>query len=168
MIIFDGPGNAAGLQSRVGQVVMLDSRAQLGEVMQFDKQLWGGFSKFKAIFTNISIHEATDQQFQKTLGGRIYLDVFGDDIGVLQISGLAFFGNCSDTDQRTGISHVLEYYRNNKLTKRANPIIVTIDQDTPYECYLHTVQGEMFGEQHTASRLYQFSYVLALMSPDAK
>lgn len=169
MIIFDGPSVIPGQQNRVGQVVILNHPAQLGSVMQFDTPgNWGGFAQFKAIFTNISLREGTNHQLQKTLGNRAYLDVFGDDIGAMQLSGLAFFGNCGAgaNQDRIGISHVLEYYHRNKLSRRGNPIRVTIDPNTGYEGYLHTIQAEMFGEQHNANRLYQFSFALAILAPD--
>lgn len=164
-IIFE---NQARRELNAGQVVMLQTNAAAGSVFQLDN--WGGFIEFKSIFTGVSFMEQTNHQMQQTFGG-LHLNVFGDKPGLIRLSGLAFNDNCGIRQagnlpgRKIGISYVVDYFRRMKLSSQASPLRVTIDPDTVYEMFLHTFQGDMFGEAHTQSRLYQFSLIGILIPP---
>jgi hypothetical protein len=127
---------------------------------------WGGFSQFKAIFTNITIGERGNYQFLHTLGNHIYIYVFGDRIGSFGLSGLAFFDNCRtfEPSGRIGIAHVLNYYRANRIVARAAPLLVTLDPDTVFRCFLLGVRGQV---QNPATRIFQFQMEFAMVPEDA-
>ena len=144
-----------------GRVVVLEQDdAMSGSILDVDG--WDGFGSFKAIFTRLEIAEMTNHQFLHTLGNRVYLYVFGDRIGQLALTGLAFYDNCTD-NEKIGVVHALEYYRANRLSKRADPIRITIDPSTVFECYLQSFRAATV---NTAQRMYQFHLDLALLPED--
>ncbi len=148
-----------GIANRGRVAVLENPLAAAGSVLQVEG--WGGFQAFKAIFTRIHIAEQTNHQFLHTLGNRIYLYVFGDRIGQIGLTGLAFWDNCSAVPGgRIGAAHVLNYFRTQKLSVRAEPIKITIDPTTVFECYM---QGFNASVINTAQRMYQFHLNLALI-----
>jgi hypothetical protein len=143
-----------------GRVVMLPNVAAApGALVQVEG--WAGFTGFKAILTQVNLQFSTNHQFQQMLGGGIYLDVFGDRIGMLQLGGLAFLGAC-DNDQRTGFSYVENFYRENRLSNRATPLRVTTDPFTVYEGYLFGFQGSSVSIGSLDQRTYQFTMSIAV------
>jgi len=62
-------------------------------------------------------------------------------MGTVGLSGLAFYGDCSN-NRRSGLSHVLNYYRRMRLSSRAEPLRVTIDPGTVLNCYLQGFRAE--------------------------
>lgn len=136
---------------------------------------WGGFTGFKSIFTRVLIGEATNHQFQHTIGERIYLYVFGNRMGGLSLSGLSFFETCgqqigpvllADADQSIGISRVIRFFKQNRLSRREIPLRVTLDPTTVFEAYLQSLQCEAVSTASTVNRMYQFHMNLAL-PPDS-
>ena len=153
-----------GYDNRGRVAVLPQFGAAPGAMMQVDG--WGGFQGFKSIFTRISIAQQTNHQIQHMLGDRLYLNVFGDRIGMMELSGLSFFNNCND-DFRTGFFYVQEFYRQNKLTRRATPLRITTDPFTVYEGFLLAMRGEAISMAQTDQRIYQFSMALAIIPEDA-
>jgi hypothetical protein len=127
---------------------------------------WGGFSQFKAIFQNITIAETGNYQFLHTLGNHIYIYVFGDRIGSFGLSGLAFYDNCVTIQPtgRIGIAHALNYYRANRIVERAAPLLITLDPDTVFRCFLLSFRGMV---QNPATRIFQFRMDFAMVPEDA-
>lgn len=146
-----------GQKENRGRVVVLEQEGAGGSIL--DVEGWAGFGSFKCIFTRLHIAEQTNHQFLHTLGDRIYLYVFGDRIGALGLSGLAFYDNCTD-DPKIGVVHALEYYRRYRLTKKADPLRVTIDPNTVFEVYLHSFQAATI---NAAERMFQFNLNFALL-----
>ncbi len=155
-IIFNG---ADGKENR-GRVTVLEAEGAAGGSI-LDVENWEGFNAFKAIFTKVSIAEQTNHQFLHTIGDRIYLYVFGDRIGSLGLTGVAFYDNCNvGGGDKIGVAHVVDYWRKQRLRVQPEPMRITIDPETVFECYLHSVQAQTF---NTAQRLYQFHLSFALL-----
>lgn len=157
----------------VGSVVKLDGpliagSIQRGRLISLARggnevsRLGDDFRRFKAIFTAVTISEQTNAQFQHTLGDAVYLNVFGDRVGSMKISGIAVSDVCNAQDTEHGITKVLKYYRESKVSSRAAPLIVNLDSRTAYEAFLVGFQGAVFGEQQTVQRLFQFTLDLVL------
>lgn len=85
---------------------------------------WQGFSTFKSILTRCMVSQQGNYQFLNSFGGRIYAYTFGDRIGTIGLSGLAFQQKCEDPGV-IGIQKVLEYYNKNRIAKRETPMTVT-------------------------------------------
>jgi hypothetical protein len=82
------------------------------------------FEPTAALISSISWNQSVNVQFQPTLGGPVYVYVFGDLMGNVTISGVAFAGTCDDRSQ-TGIQEVFDYYNSNRASQRSEAVIVT-------------------------------------------
>lgn len=163
---------ASGAESR-GRVQMLfrPGTDAPGSIVHAPE--WGGFFEFKAIFTNITIAEGGNYQFQHMLGKHIYVHVFGDRIGQFGLSGIAFYDNCgqlapeddpfaSAVRGKIGIANVIDYYRKMRLSARAEPLLITLEPDTVFKTFLLGMRGQVL---NAAQRLFQFALQFALV-PD--
>lgn len=72
--------------------------------------------------------QATNQQFQSSLDGAVYIYVFGDRMGTVQITGFTFVTLC-DADE-DGLTLVSDFYNSNRAAARSTPIQITIGSDT--------------------------------------
>ena len=125
---------------------------------------WTGFSDMKSIITRLQIAEAGNYQFLHTLGDRVYVYVFGDRIGELNISGLSFYDNCANGgNEKIGITKVVDYYRSHRIVKQAAPLKITLDGETTFEAFLIKMSGDVL---NTAQRLWQFNLSMALLPPE--
>lgn len=162
-VIFTGP---AEVENR-GRVVVLDKPGTgLSPGSLLTVPGWGGFQNFKSIFTNVTIAERGNYQFLHTLGDHIYIYIFGDRIGQFGLAGLAFFDNCatSEPNGKIGIIHVIEYYRRFKITANPNPVLVTIDPDAVFRCFLLGMRGQVL---NSAQRIFQFHLNFALVPEES-
>lgn len=123
VIMFQGPP---------GRVVRLDDPATQGKAyvcgvdpdITFDAQL--------SIITGMTLAQQTNTQFLHTIGSLVYVYVFGDRIGTLQLSGLSFASPCGqagDVGPNHGAGKMLDWYRTNRVSRRQTPIKVTIGQE---------------------------------------
>jgi len=146
-----------GQKENRGRVVVLEQAGTSGSILHVEG--WEGFGAFKCIFTRLHIAEQTNHQFLHTLGNHIYLYVFGDRIGELGLTGLAFYDNCTD-DPKIGVVHALEYYRRYRLSEHPSPLRVTIDPNTVLEVYLQSFQATTIRD---VERMFQFHLSCALL-----
>jgi len=85
------------------------------------------------IVTQAATNENGNFQFLHTLNETIYVYVFGDRIGELQVSGVAFGTPCDDSPN--GINEIIRAYRRNRLSERGGPVTVSFGS-TPYRGFL--------------------------------
>lgn len=117
------------------------------------------FQARKAIITRVMIAQETNQQFLHTLGGDIYIYVFGDRVGQLTIGGMCFAHDCDRPgDRQHGIEKMLAWYRSNKLSRRRDPVTVMIGR-TPVTGFVAGFTADVFDHK---LNVMQFS--LALMA----
>jgi hypothetical protein len=116
------------LQGRPGAVIALDDPA-----VQCTTRLLGldpdvTFGNQRSIITRMTVSQKVNVQFLHTLGDLIYVYVFGDRMGSICLSGLAF--NCGCTKEGTppdgGAEQMLLWYRQNRASRRPNPVRVTV------------------------------------------
>lgn len=88
-----------------------------------------------SIITRVSLAQETSQQFLHTLGGDVYIYVFGDRIGQMTISGLCLALDCEQSELDAGneaggwdhgVEKMLDWWKENKLSKRPKPLITMI------------------------------------------
>jgi len=77
------------------------------------------------LFSTMEWQQATNQQFSNSLDGSVYIYVFGDQMGKIIMSGIAFDKLCEGKGE-TGLAKVLKYYKNNRASQRASPIQVNL------------------------------------------
>lgn len=127
-----------------------------------------GLGSLKLCVTRVTVNEMTNHQFLHTLGNFIYIYVFGDRIGQLGISGLAFHTTCGDGSevaavfrgQEIGLEEAMRFYRENKLSKNPNPVKVTIGLNTTFQCFL---TGAHFDIVDPQNKICQFDFQFALV-----
>lgn len=124
---------------------------------------WGGFLGFKSIISRVTVSARGNFQFLHTLGGKVFVYVFGERIGQLGISGLSFDSICGDEAGTLGIERVLNYYADNRIAARATPVKVTIGTATTLSAYLVGITGDVVDPR---SRIWQFNMDLALVPQD--
>jgi hypothetical protein len=135
--------------SREGYVVAVAmSRALPGKVKI------GDFEPKAALISSVDFTHRTNQQFQQSLDGAIYVYVFGDLMGEVVIEGRTFAAMCSGAggDQAvSGLREILDFYAKNRAALRPEPIQVTIG-DEPIVGFLTNirVRSQALAEDPTA------------------
>jgi len=119
------------------------------------------FETSRAFITRIIFNEKPSISLMNTVGGAVHLYVFGDDIGGLMVSGLAFDAECDGDNKKLGIENIIEYYRENKVSKRREILSITIGE-TNLRGYLIGINGESLDPK---VRIWQFNLQFALI-PD--
>lgn len=112
-------------QMPIGTVVRLadtSKKATVGFIKVEGKGTLAGFTTHKSIITAWSIEENVNVQFTHTMGNDIYLNVFGNRMGVATVTGLAFNstsknGNGCDGGGNHGILKIIDWYRNNRVSE---------------------------------------------------
>lgn len=124
---------------------------------------WGGFIGFKSIVTRVTVAAKGNFQFLHTLGGQVFIYVFGDRIGQLSLTGIAFDSICGDPAGVLGVENIFNYYAQNRVANRRAPIRITIGATTSLRAYLLDVMADV---ADTKSRVWQFTLVMALVPRD--
>lgn len=86
-----------------------------------------GFAPAGALISGANYDQSVNVQFQSTLGRAVYVYVFGDNMGVAKIEGIAFQGSCGG-GKKTGIEEILDYYDANRSSMLREPIKVGIGE----------------------------------------
>ena len=107
------------LLSQPGRVAVLPEPVALPTVIRV-----AGFRPARAVITSISYSQDVAAQFLTTLQNVIYVYSVGDNIGTVQVSGVAFSSKCNDVRNAHGISDIFKEYDRLKLL--ANPRTITI------------------------------------------
>lgn len=134
-----------------------------------DVEGWAGFSSFNSILTRCLVSSQCNYQFLHTFGGRIYAYSFGDRIGTIGLSGLAFqervfkssSGGSPQSDPTPGIAKVLQFYNENRLAKRQEAMTITF-AGIALKGMLTNFNADVADPEN---RVFQFDMQLALI-PD--
>lgn len=73
--------------------------------------------------------QKTNQQFSSSLDGSVYIYVFGDQMGMVYLSGFAFDKLC-EGGGKTGLALVLDYYKKYRASQRPLPVQIAIADQT--------------------------------------
>ena len=95
--------------------------------------------KVKTALQGFSMQENVNVQFTHTMGDDIYMNVFGNRMGVLTIDGLSFNAESSgvkcDSDAH-GIVQMIKWYEANRASSRLDPIEVKISGEAATQGFL--------------------------------
>ena len=102
--------------------------------IRFSGLALGSEVEASAIITQSNIEMAELYHITHAVGGDSYIYALGDKHDTLQVAGSAFSLTCgaSSTD---GLDHILRLYRNNRLSRRAAPVLVGFGRSI-WRCYL--------------------------------
>lgn len=121
-------------QSRPGQLVAFPDPALqcsvqllgLGGPEEDDDQVVPiRFATHRSIITRLTVGQQSNLQFLHTLGGLIFVYVFGDRMGSVGLSGLSAGCGCPD-DGVVGADAMLGWYRQVRAANRPSPIRVMV------------------------------------------
>ena len=131
---------------------------------------WQGFNGFKSIVTRVAVSSSCNFQVLHTLGGDAFIYVFGDRVGQIIVSGLAFEMICDAAapkdgepaaaaapPDKTGIELVRDYYKQNRLVTKKTPINMTIGSGLTLKMYLGGLNLDV---EDAANKIWRFSMVL--------
>lgn len=85
---------------------------------------WGAGPGFKCVVTGFRLGGQGGYQFLHTLREVIYVYVFGERIGQLGITGVAFMGSCSGGG--TGLDNFFKYYNERRLSRTGGPVRISL------------------------------------------
>lgn len=121
---------------------------------------WDGYQIQKSVITQATVSGQTNLQFLHTMGGNIFIYVFGDRVGTFSLSGLAFDSTCDMAAGVIGVEHVMQYYNQQRAANRALPLKITLGVATTFTTYLVGMSCQIADPK---SRIWEFSYKLALI-----
>jgi hypothetical protein len=126
------------------------------------------------ILTRLNVTQSANMQFLHTLGNRVYVYAFGDRMGQIQLTGLAFAAtsdhgastSAGSSCAKAGLPYhsaknVFTWYKINKASTRATPVIVTIF-DLTFQGFVVALNTDVIDP---ASQLVQWTITLATL-PD--
>ena len=151
-----------------GRVIRLDDPAidqgMLPGMLAIDKtgQNALSFKSQKSIVTRVTVSQETSQQFLHTLGGTIYLYVFGDRIGMAAVSGICLGTDCDQPgDNEHGVEKMFNWYDTNRLANRSDPLSIAIGNRI-FQAYLAQMATAVVD---ASLNLWQFDLSLFVVPP---
>lgn len=108
--------------SRTGYVAVVPGQAVIPGRIKIS-----GFEPAAALIENIDYMQKTNQQFQYALDGSVYIYVFGDEMGNVQIKGIIFPLLCEG--QATGMKEVLAFYAARRASKSQELVEVSFGDE---------------------------------------
>jgi hypothetical protein len=105
------------------------------------------YASMRSIITKIGVSSACNFQFLHTIGNDVYVYVFGDRMGQIVISGISFQEGCY-TATGHGFNRVYDWYTQNKLSNRTEPVIVTVGQNTIFKGFITSLSSDVNDSQN--------------------
>lgn len=134
------------------------------------------YTGHKSIITRIGLSASGNYQFLHTIGNDVYVYVFGDRMGQIQIHGISFQGDCTSggggirgTQPSAGIgtsggNHGFEllyaWYEENRLAARLSPVDITIGTNTTFSGFVTALTGTVQDPLH---RTIEFTLTIATL-----
>jgi len=81
------------------------------------------------LINSVSWGQQVNVQFQPSLGGPVYVYVFGDLMGNVSVRGQLFAGLCNNPGQN-GIEEVFAYYNANRASQRKEVVTATYGSES--------------------------------------
>jgi hypothetical protein len=95
-------------------------------------------------------------------GGDAFIYTFGDSVGRVMLTGLAFSNYCSDNNQELGIERVAAYYNANRLSFREEPIFLTVGSRLSFKLYLAGIETKV---EDPAQQIWRFDMMFLAVPP---
>lgn len=145
----------------VGPGIAVPIRDPRAVPMTISAEGWGGFASRQAIVQRVSVSSTGNFQFMHTLRNYIYVYVFGERIGELILSGVAFAGTCSGWGG-DGISKVMRYYAQKGIGFTGRPLGVQIGA-SGFQAFL---VGAQFDINNPEAQIGQFQLKFNILPPE--
>jgi hypothetical protein len=109
--------------SQPGCVAVIDSQQVVPGLVKI-----GGFDPELALISKHGMQQSANIQFKPSLDRDIYAYAFGDAMGEVHISGMAFTAAC--VGGGSGLSEVLEFYASARASVQPDTVIVAMGEKT--------------------------------------
>ena len=122
----------------------------------------------RGIVTSMSVSQDTSVQFMHSLRDTIYINVFGNKIGQMNISGILFLADvCDGADKNSDppFKKFYEYYTNNNAVARESALDIQIGSGVSFKAFL---LGFNFQVADAQTSLGQFTMTLAVVPKKAQ
>lgn len=117
----------------------------------------------KACISGLVAASDVNIQFMHTLRNVIHFDTFGDRISEMNISAIAFAGDCG-TGRESGTDLLWQYYLKNKASTRGVPLALTMGAKLKMSGFL---TGLRFEASDPASAVARFTFRINFVPPES-
>ena len=166
-----------------GRVIAIEDKVAVGAFQLGNVLGEGGrisYRRHNTIITRVGISAAGNYQFLHTIGNDVYVYVFGDRMGQVQLHGLSFMASESECapglgagtspsphiigagDGKHGFELLFDWYTKNRIAARRDPVLVTIGKATNFKGFVTAMTGDV---QDSLHRTIQFQMTISLL-PD--
>lgn len=161
--------------NNAGRVTSLSDKAaagaiSLGNVLD-DGNLPISYANHRTIITRIGLSAAGNFQFLHTIGNDVFVYVFGDRMGMVNLHGLSFAQACPppenqqpevDNSDNHGFELLYKWYQTYRIAARKAPVTVAIGNNTRFQGFVTGLSGDVQDSMH---RTIQFQMTIATL-PD--
>jgi len=106
-----------------------------------------GFTSAAVIVTSVGISQSSNVQIQPSLKNSIYVYSFGDNMGALHISGIAFIANMCGASSGDGFKDMVSFYSANRVSRSLKHVNVTIGS-TVFSGFVISMESSMAGAEN--------------------
>lgn len=159
-----------------GRVVLVPERSAEGLISLGNVQGASGeitYQQHKSIITRIGYSAAGNYQFLHTIGNDVYLYVFGDRMGTVELHGVSFAEQCSaytgfaasntqPSNSAHGFEQIINWYKTSRVAAYRPPVSVTIGRNTSFKGFVTGMSGDV---QDTMRRTVNWRISVAIL-PD--
>jgi hypothetical protein len=131
------------LACRRGTVITIEGCEGIPGTLTVD-----GFEGRAAIIVAPAVTQKVNVQFQTSLKEAVYAYVFGDQMGSISLSGVAFASRCDDDSN--GVKELFEYYDDYRASVRKEVVTVTI-ADKAFSGFLTSMNVRPQDPEHMIS-----------------
>jgi hypothetical protein len=122
------------------------------------------YTQHTTIITRIGVAAAGNFQFLHTIGNDVYVYVFGDRMGQVDLHGISFAQDCTKNDSEHGFEKLFKWYEVNRISVRREPVTVTIGVNKSFQGFVTGLIGDA---QDAQTRTINFQLTISLLPPIA-
>lgn len=149
------------LSRQPGIVAVIPGPANVAQLMlRIDRR--APYSLFRSIVIGLGISSACKFSLRHMFGGDAFIYTFGDSVGRVMLTGLAFSNYCDDNNTELGIEKVAAYYNANRLSFREDPIFLTVGSRLSFKLYLAGIETRV---EDPAQQIWRFDMMFLAVPP---
>lgn len=147
-----------------GRVFMLPDAVAEGAISMGNVEGYSAISfiQHTTIITRIGVAAAGNFQFLHTIGNDVYIYVFGDRMGQVDLHGICFAQDCTQDAGEHGFEKLFAWYEQNRISVRKEPVVVTIGVNKSFEGFVTALTGDA---QDAQTRTINFNLTISLLPP---
>lgn len=120
------------------------------------------YTQHTTIITRIGVAAAGNFQFLHTIGNDVYVYVFGDRMGQVDLHGISFAQSCGANGAEHGFEKLFQWYELNRISVRKEPVTVTIGVNKSFQGFVTALTGDA---QDSQTRTINFQLTISLLPP---